>query len=210
MAGIPAVCLHRSGSYSLHPVARRHLFALLAIRLRRRIPAAGRFAHHRGGIDCGAQFRHCFCWPGAPSVPRSIPFIFLLLALVPPPARACWCACLRAPHHPANVRKCSRSQPQPVLIMGAGDAGAMIVRELKNNPHLGLEPVGFLDDDLGKHDVASTGFRCWATVTPSRRWSWPIRPSWSSSPCPPHRQGVREIVAICAQAGVARHRSRSV
>jgi len=24
---------------------------------------------------------------------------------------------------------------------------------LQNNPHLGLEPVSFLDDDLGKHEV---------------------------------------------------------
>ena len=37
--------------------------------------------------------------------------------------------------------------PQPVLIVGAGDAGAMIVREMQANPHLGLEPVGFLDDN---------------------------------------------------------------
>ncbi len=28
-----------------------------------------------------------------------------------------------------------------------------IVRELQNNPHLGLAPVGFLDDNLGKHEV---------------------------------------------------------
>lgn len=41
-----------------------------------------------------------------------------------------------------------------VLIVGAGDAGTMVVREMKRNPHLGMMPVGFLDDErskLGKH-----------------------------------------------------------
>jgi FlaA1/EpsC-like NDP-sugar epimerase len=33
-----------------------------------------------------------------------------------------------------------------VLIIGAGEAGAMVVRELRNHPALGLEPVGFVDD----------------------------------------------------------------
>ena len=38
-----------------------------------------------------------------------------------------------------------------VLIVGAGDAGAMLAQELRNNPHLGLVPVGFVDDDPIKH-----------------------------------------------------------
>jgi FlaA1/EpsC-like NDP-sugar epimerase len=37
-----------------------------------------------------------------------------------------------------------------VLIIGAGDAGALVVRELQRNPQLGLHPVGYLDDDLAK------------------------------------------------------------
>lgn len=37
-----------------------------------------------------------------------------------------------------------------VLIVGAGDAGALVVRELQKNPQLGLVPVGYLDDDPEK------------------------------------------------------------
>lgn len=37
-----------------------------------------------------------------------------------------------------------------VLIAGAGDAGAMVARELRRNPQLGMTPVGFLDDDRAK------------------------------------------------------------
>lgn len=41
-----------------------------------------------------------------------------------------------------------------VLIVGAGDAGVMVLRELQRNPQLGMVAVGFLDDDpakIGKH-----------------------------------------------------------
>lgn len=38
-----------------------------------------------------------------------------------------------------------------VLIAGAGQAGAMMVREIGRNPALALNPVGFLDDDKYKH-----------------------------------------------------------
>ena len=38
-----------------------------------------------------------------------------------------------------------------VLIAGAGDAGSMIARELRANPQLELEPVGFVDDNPHKH-----------------------------------------------------------
>jgi FlaA1/EpsC-like NDP-sugar epimerase len=37
-----------------------------------------------------------------------------------------------------------------VLVVGAGEAGAMVVREMRRNPHLEMEPVGFLDDDAVK------------------------------------------------------------
>lgn len=46
------------------------------------------------------------------------------------------------------------SRGRPVLIVGAGDAGQMLVRELRGNPQLGLYPIGFLDDDGSKrHQV---------------------------------------------------------
>src|SRR5262249_38085604 len=38
-----------------------------------------------------------------------------------------------------------------VLIAGAGDAGGKVAKELRENPQLGLAPVGFIDDDATKH-----------------------------------------------------------
>ncbi len=37
-----------------------------------------------------------------------------------------------------------------VLLIGAGQAGVMVSREIANRPDLGLQPVGFLDDDRSK------------------------------------------------------------
>jgi FlaA1/EpsC-like NDP-sugar epimerase len=36
------------------------------------------------------------------------------------------------------------------LVVGAGDAGALVVRELEKNPELNLQPVCFVDDNLAK------------------------------------------------------------
>ncbi|MCP4265486.1 MAG: hypothetical protein GY777_07915 [Candidatus Brocadiaceae bacterium] len=38
----------------------------------------------------------------------------------------------------------------PILIVGAGDGGELLVREIKNNPKINLKPVGFIDDDIRK------------------------------------------------------------
>lgn len=43
-----------------------------------------------------------------------------------------------------------RRRNRRVLIIGAGDAGALVAREMQKNPQLGLSPVGFLDDDRVK------------------------------------------------------------
>jgi UDP-GlcNAc:undecaprenyl-phosphate/decaprenyl-phosphate GlcNAc-1-phosphate transferase len=46
-----------------------------------------------------------------------------------------------------------------VLIYGAGDAGELLLRELRNNRELQLAPVGFLDDDPGKTGKVIHGLR---------------------------------------------------
>ena len=40
-----------------------------------------------------------------------------------------------------------------VLIVGAGAAGIMMVREMRNNPHLGLHPVAFVDNNPEKQGM---------------------------------------------------------
>ena len=42
------------------------------------------------------------------------------------------------------------SRMKRVLIIGAGDAGAKIVREMQANPSCAYEPIGFVDDNLSK------------------------------------------------------------
>ena len=46
-----------------------------------------------------------------------------------------------------------------VLIYGAGDAGELLLRELRNNRELQLSPVGFLDDDPAKSGKVIHGLR---------------------------------------------------
>jgi len=38
----------------------------------------------------------------------------------------------------------------PILIVGAGDGGELLLREIKNNPKINYKPMGFIDDDIKK------------------------------------------------------------
>lgn len=53
-----------------------------------------------------------------------------------------------------GIRALCARQPwwgYPVVVMGAGKTGAMVIRTLQRQPMLGLKPVAVLDDDPRKH-----------------------------------------------------------
>jgi FlaA1/EpsC-like NDP-sugar epimerase len=52
-----------------------------------------------------------------------------------------------------------------VVIVGAGDAGQLILRELQRAPHLGYTPLGLLDDDPRKKNLRVHGVRVLGTTS---------------------------------------------
>ena len=46
-----------------------------------------------------------------------------------------------------------------VMVVGAGEAGAMVIRELQGHPEMKLKPVVAVDDDAGKHKSRIKGVR---------------------------------------------------
>jgi UDP-GlcNAc:undecaprenyl-phosphate GlcNAc-1-phosphate transferase len=53
----------------------------------------------------------------------------------------------------------NKNDGRRVLIYGAGDAGELLLRELRNNRELQLAPIGFLDDDPAKSGKVIHGLR---------------------------------------------------
>jgi UDP-GlcNAc:undecaprenyl-phosphate GlcNAc-1-phosphate transferase len=57
-----------------------------------------------------------------------------------------------------------RNGGRPALIFGAGRAGKLALQEMLSNPRLGLVPVGFVDDDVGKWGRDFKGYRIYPSV----------------------------------------------
>jgi FlaA1/EpsC-like NDP-sugar epimerase len=88
------------------------------------------------------------------SFPRSIYILDLLLCLtllVTAKALARWV--LESPSDP------SRPPPRRILLYGAGKAGVTVLSEIRANPQLGYQVVGFLDDDPQKRGLRLNGVR---------------------------------------------------
>jgi len=141
-------------------------------------------------------------------LPRSIPFIDLLVSF--PLVGGTRFAVRLATDWPFawlwrnNHGEGSRHRERRVLVMGAGSAGAMIVREMQANPGLGLAPVGLLDDNRTKvgmtiHGVLVQGTR---EDIPRLVHEEKIEEVIIAMPTAPG-QAIRDVVTICQQAGVA-------
>jgi len=59
-------------------------------------------------------------------------------------------------HNPFSKEKITKSKKR-LLIIGAGDAGEKMLREIRDNPRLNYEVIGFLDDDPKKKGMSIHG-----------------------------------------------------
>ncbi len=99
---------------------------------------------------------------GLPALPRSIPFLDVTLGII---VLALPRLCMRWLY---NLYQ-NRFTPRPVstrrvFIVGAGEAGHLVYRELEQNPRLGVHPVGFIDDDERKQGLYIGQVRVLGTV----------------------------------------------
>ncbi len=59
----------------------------------------------------------------------------------------------------------ARKDARGLLIVGAGDGGRLVLREILRNPELGLKPVGFVDDDPTKRRLRIDGVKVLGTTS---------------------------------------------
>ena len=53
----------------------------------------------------------------------------------------------------------TRGDARSVIVVGAGDGGRLVLREMQRNPGLRLNPVGFVDDDQSKQRIRVEGVK---------------------------------------------------
>ncbi|MBA3471291.1 MAG: polysaccharide biosynthesis protein [Herpetosiphonaceae bacterium] len=135
----------------------------------------------------------------APTFPLSVPLIDGLLGL---PLVCLGRYSVRlADRGTARVR--DDKSHKRVLVIGAGAAGVMIVKEMQHQLHLCLEPVGFVDDDVQKHGSRICGLPVLGgrERIPGVFEALNVRQVLIAMPSISGKI-IREIVSICAQAGI--------
>ena len=58
----------------------------------------------------------------------------------------------------------ARRDASRVVVVGAGDGGRLVLREILRNPQLGMAPVGFVDDDPAKRGMRVDGVKVLGTT----------------------------------------------
>jgi FlaA1/EpsC-like NDP-sugar epimerase len=148
MAGVVITLLLVSGVALVHPVTAQPHESWLAV------PFADQFTALRSVVNL-TDVRlvvHPVKGAGenavAVGLPTGVVAGFLLLLLVSTSAIRFLAVWLRQP----SVRG-FRKDARNVLIVGAGEGGQLVLREMIRNPELGYRPVGFVDDDPRKQGM---------------------------------------------------------
>jgi len=92
---------------------------------------------------------------------------------------------------------------KPVLIVGAGDTGEAILREMLRRPELAYQPVGLIDDELRKQGVRIHGVRVLGTRKHLRELisKYQVEEVIISMPTV-SREVIRDIFFQCQEMGV--------
>lgn len=139
---------------------------------------------------------------GITSFPRSIPFIDALITMIVaggPRFAVRWAYRGGIPRRRSDPGVGTRR----VLIMGAGDVGAMIVKEMRERPLLGFSPVGFVDDDRAKHGIRIHGAPVLGdrSAIPELAEKHDVDEVVIAMPSAPG-SAIRGVVEICEKAGL--------
>jgi FlaA1/EpsC-like NDP-sugar epimerase len=94
------------------------------------------------------------------AVPRGVWFIDLLLCLAFVAGSRLLARTLIERPLPGRIVTSGKE----VVVVGAGDAGQLVVKEMQRNPALGYTPIGLLDDDPRKRNLRLHGVRVLGTV----------------------------------------------
>ena len=87
------------------------------------------------------------------AVPRTVLFFFLTLSFI-------FTGALRfAPRIFLKLQSSFASNKKRVAVIGAGKAGEMIIRQMKNDPSLGFYPVALIDDSPKKQNTKIHGVK---------------------------------------------------
>jgi FlaA1/EpsC-like NDP-sugar epimerase len=101
-------------------------------------------------------------------------------------------------------RRSVEIEAKRVLLVGAGDAGSMVLKDLRRNPSIGLTPVGIVDDDAKKvglslHGVPVLGKR---SAIPNLARRLRVDQVFLTIPSATS-EVIRDVARLCEQAGVA-------
>ena len=100
-----------------------------------------------------------YMWPMAHGTPRSVVLTDMVLTIGAVGGTRFFVRILREAYRPER-----RGGETRVIIVGAGDAGAQTLREIRSNPRLGLRLVGFVDDDRRKHGRTIQGVKVLGSI----------------------------------------------
>lgn len=92
---------------------------------------------------------------------------------------------------------------EPIVIYGAGQAGAMVIREILSNPDRRMNPIGFIDDDADKRGKMLAGYPVFGGASALEELIGSDSVSGvvvASYKIPIDR--VREVAALCERTGV--------
>ncbi len=91
-----------------------------------------------------------------------------------------------------------------VLIVGAGEGGQMVAREMLKNPELGEAPIGFVDDDPRKSGMRQVGLKVLGTTEDLPRILEDAEPDEVIIAIPSAPGTLRQrVVTACRERGIA-------